>query len=203
MNSTFILNQKDYIYLYMCYPTMLNTDENNITFCYQHEKTVTRERKKIPGSSLAVQWLGLCAFTTGTKIPQAEWHSQKKKKFPKLSFTYKSKPRELNHSFTISHCARAVSNSSQWITHSCDYAPLHYVFAFPPINRWRLLPWPWIWAGLVTCFDQWNVAEITNVLGFMNTCLMMPCSFHFQLKSFQLHAGLVAHSRPQVVFSFC
>ena len=42
------------------------------------------------GNSLAVQWLGLCAFTAkdlgllpgwGTKIPQAEWWcSQKKKK---------------------------------------------------------------------------------------------------------------------------
>ena len=41
------------------------------------------------GSSLVVQWLGLCALTAegpgsipgqGTKIPQAAWHSQKKKK---------------------------------------------------------------------------------------------------------------------------
>ena len=40
-------------------------------------------------NSLAVQWLGLCASTAvgmgslpgqGTKIPQATWHSQKKKK---------------------------------------------------------------------------------------------------------------------------
>ena len=38
------------------------------------------------GNSLAVQWLGLCAFTAevagsipgpGTKISQATWHSQK------------------------------------------------------------------------------------------------------------------------------
>ena len=42
-----------------------------------------------PGNSLAVQWLGLCTFTTkgpgsipvwGTKIPQFSWHGQKKKK---------------------------------------------------------------------------------------------------------------------------
>ena len=42
-----------------------------------------------PGNSLVVQWLGLHAFTAegagsvpgwGTNIPQAEWHSQKKKK---------------------------------------------------------------------------------------------------------------------------
>ena len=41
------------------------------------------------GNSLAVQWLELCTFTAegigsisdrGTKIPQAVWHSQKKKK---------------------------------------------------------------------------------------------------------------------------
>ena len=41
-----------------------------------------------PGTSLAVQWLGLCAFTAegpgfipgqGTKIPQAAWCGQKKR----------------------------------------------------------------------------------------------------------------------------
>ena len=41
------------------------------------------------GTSLAVQWLGLCASIArgtgsnpgqGTKIPQATWHSQKKKR---------------------------------------------------------------------------------------------------------------------------
>ena len=41
------------------------------------------------GNSLAVQWLRLCAFTVeglglipggGTKIPQAAWRGQKKKK---------------------------------------------------------------------------------------------------------------------------
>ena len=41
------------------------------------------------GNSLAVQWLGLCAFTAkglgsipvqGTKIPQAAWHGQKKRR---------------------------------------------------------------------------------------------------------------------------
>ena len=45
--------------------------------------------KEIYGNSLAVQWLGLGAFTAmspgsipgqGTKIPQASQHSQKKKK---------------------------------------------------------------------------------------------------------------------------
>ena len=44
------------------------------------------------GSSLAVQWLGLCAFTAmglssipgqGTKIPQAEWYSPKQKQTTK------------------------------------------------------------------------------------------------------------------------
>ena len=43
-----------------------------------------------PGNSLAVQWLGLCAFTAagldsipgqGTKIPLALWCGQIKKKF--------------------------------------------------------------------------------------------------------------------------
>ena len=43
----------------------------------------------ISGNTLAVQWLGLQAFTAkgpgsipgrGTKIPQAVWHSQKKNK---------------------------------------------------------------------------------------------------------------------------
>ena len=42
-----------------------------------------------PGTSLAVQWLGVCALTAmgpgsipgwGTKIPQAAWRSQKEKK---------------------------------------------------------------------------------------------------------------------------
>ena len=46
-------------------------------------------KKKIRGNSLAVQWLGLGAFTAegpgsipgwGTKIPQAVWCRQKKKK---------------------------------------------------------------------------------------------------------------------------
>ena len=48
----------------------------------------TRVRILIPGYSLAVQWLGLCAFTAGgsglipgqgIKSPQATQHGQKKK----------------------------------------------------------------------------------------------------------------------------
>ena len=47
-----------------------------------------QDKRKISGNSLAVQWLGLCAFTAegtgsitgwGTKIPQAARCSQKKK----------------------------------------------------------------------------------------------------------------------------
>ena len=47
------------------------------------------KKKFLPGNSLVAQWLGLCAFIAegpgsisdwGTKIPQAAWHSQKKKK---------------------------------------------------------------------------------------------------------------------------
>ena len=52
------------------------------------------------GNSLVVQWLGLCAFTAegqgsvpgqGTKIPQAKWHGQKKKKKKKLHNEYGEK----------------------------------------------------------------------------------------------------------------
>ena len=49
-----------------------------------------KKKKKIhPGTSLAVQWLGLCTSTAagmgsilgqGTKIPEATWHGHKKKK---------------------------------------------------------------------------------------------------------------------------
>ena len=48
-----------------------------------------QKREARHGSSLVVQWLGLCALTAegpgsipgqGTKIPQAAWHSQNKKK---------------------------------------------------------------------------------------------------------------------------
>ena len=46
---------------------------------------------KPPENSLVLQWLGFCTFIAegigstpgqGTKIPQASWHDQKKKKNP-------------------------------------------------------------------------------------------------------------------------
>ena len=69
---------------------------NNLTL---HLKELEKEKKKpkvsrikkITGTSLAVQWLGLWASTAGdmglipgrgTKIPHAAWHGQKKKKRP-------------------------------------------------------------------------------------------------------------------------
>ena len=54
------------------------------------EKSINSILSKIKtsGTSLAVQWLGLCTFTAedqgsipgqGTEIPQAVWHSQRTK----------------------------------------------------------------------------------------------------------------------------
>ena len=60
--------------------------------CYYYDPRM-HFKKSLPGNSLAVQWLGLCAFIAegpgsipgqGTKIPQAVQCSQKKKKNPIL-----------------------------------------------------------------------------------------------------------------------
>ena len=45
----------------------------------------------------------------------------------------------------------------------CIHAPLQCDFAIP-LRGWSLFPYPWTVAGLGTCFEPQNVAEVTSTL---------------------------------------
>ena len=71
------------------------------------------------GNSLVVQWLGLCVLTAegssipgrGTKIPQAMWQGQKKKK---------KNERERNVILLVSHIRKLI-------LHHCTYRSKEFV----------------------------------------------------------------------------
>ena len=82
------------------------------------------------------QWLGLCAFTAkgsgsipgpGTKITQAEWHSQKKKKRPKRQESKKqNKTSSVNYIYHVVHYI-----PSTYFSYNCKFVPfdcLHFPF---------------------------------------------------------------------------
>ena len=68
---------------------ILKSNYHLIKLVWGHRELSPSDKNGLSGNSLAVQWLRLCTFTAedlssvsgcGTRIPQAEWHSQKKKK---------------------------------------------------------------------------------------------------------------------------
>lgn len=46
-------------------------------------------------------------------------------------------------------------------------------------KRWSLFPLPWIWNSLVTCLDQWGIAE---VLGLLSAGCKQIGNWHFLLE---------------------
>ena len=68
---------------------ILKSNYHLIKLVWGHRELSPSDKNGLSGNSLAVQWLGLCTFTAEdlssvsgcrTRILQAEWHSQKKKK---------------------------------------------------------------------------------------------------------------------------
>ena len=126
------------------------------------------------GNSLAVQWLGLHALNVeglgsipgqGTKIPQAVWHGQKKKKTP----TDKQKRNKTKNHHSMQQCLPIIrllptcphislillflSNASyQQFLPAC---PLHYISnqfdQFSPSHPLILLQ-----AIIISCLDKQN-----------------------------------------------
>ena len=90
-------NLNEHIYLFICLFTLQNSTLRQTPWGQKlglshnpkpnaSHSDIWKGLKNIKGNSLAVQWLGLCAFTAegtgsipgwGTKIPQATWGSQK------------------------------------------------------------------------------------------------------------------------------
>ena len=127
---------------------------------------------KYPGKSLVVQWLGFCTFTAegpglipgrGTKIPQAAWCCQKKKRkkryqVPKLLETLSNYP-WLTSIFLLkspnSFCILPLLHfpHSIVITYSCISLPCHNTSSVK-VNSMCQLDWaigcPDIWLNTIS-----------------------------------------------------
>ena len=53
-----------------------------------------------------------------------------------------------------------VWNGLQWIKLLCIHANCRVIFLLLPSRGGVCFPIPWGWVALVTCFDQWKVAEM-------------------------------------------